>query len=410
MVESNQKSKRLVEIAWSLYERLPLAADDVLKWGFRYVLPFKNLNMSVAILRGPTQLNGRLGTVIIAGSEHEAGYLIHRFFEAEYQREPLGKVPLWDLGNTLKQLRTSADLMIAHVDQFYARMFLSADYLAVPEWVGSSLALPEDINELANKNYKLRRELKRVSRNNFTYELSRVEEAFERFYCTMFIPFIRKRYGEQSVIRNIHQMRRMFHQGGLFFIKRNNQPVAGLLFEQRNEQLRSIAFGTINGESKPVEEGAFASLYLLLVKHAYVSGCKLVDFGGCRPSLSDGVLRYKHKWGVSLREKPDTWYDFLVYWNRFNGPITSFFSKTPLIFRDHKGLSGLCVMDQKEPATNAQVRKIHHSVWMPGLKWLYLISASGWRANISSPPQTCLIDLKSSENLTPHKLKLNGLL
>jgi hypothetical protein len=86
MIESNQKSKRLVEIAWRLYERLPLAADDALKWGFRYVLPFKNLNMPVAILRGPTQLNGRLGTVIIAGSEHEAGYLIHRFFEAEYQR------------------------------------------------------------------------------------------------------------------------------------------------------------------------------------------------------------------------------------------------------------------------------------------------------------------------------------
>ena len=78
----------------------------------------------------------------------------------------------------------------------------------------------------------------------------------------MHVPFTHKRYGERGFIRNIYQMRRIFHQGGLLWVRRNEQPIAGLLFQRRNEQLRSIAFGTVNGEWATVEAGAFAVLPL----------------------------------------------------------------------------------------------------------------------------------------------------
>lgn len=378
--------------AWRLYGRLTAAANDLLMWRYPYILPLKNLRIPISILRGPTRPDGHLGTLLIAGTEYRTEYLSSRFFEGEYKRETLDRVSLWNLTRALEHLQTSADITIACLDRISARLFFGADYLAVPEWVGSSLALPENVADLAHKNYKLKRELQRVFRSNLSHELSQTEEDFERFYYTMHVPFTQKRYEGQGVIHNFYQMRRVFHQGGLLLLKRNGQSIAGNLFQRRNQQLRSVAFGTVNGEWEPVESGAFAALYFSLVKHAKEIGCKFVNFGGSRPSLSDGVLKYKRKWGGSLVEHYSNHYNLLVRWNRLNKPVTSFLSSTPLIFREQGRFSAIYVIDRDERVTKAEADKIHRSVWMPGLRHLYLISTSGWQPGIISPPQTYLVD------------------
>jgi hypothetical protein len=301
-------------------------------------------------------------------------------------------VSLWNLTRALERLQTSADMTIACLDRLSARLFSGADYLSVPEWIDSSLALSEHINDLAHGNYKLKRELQRVLRSNLTYEMSQAEADFERFYYNMHVPFTRRRHGEQGVVHDFYQMRRVFHQGGLLLLKRNGQTIAGNLFQRRNQQLRSVAFGTVNGEWEPVESGAFAALYFSLVKHAKETGCKFVNFGASRPSISDGVLKYKRKWGGSLSEVYYNHYNFLVRWNSLSRPVTSFLLNTPLIFREHGRFSAIYVIDRDGRVTEAEADKIHRSMWMPGLRKLYLVSTSGWQPGIISPPQTYLLD------------------
>lgn len=379
------------EVAWRTYELLPAVVDDVLKWRLPYLFLFKNVRVPIAILCGPTLINGRQGKLLIAGTKHRVGHLIRRFFESEPKQDMVGTVPLWNLAGTLKRLRTSADLTIACLDRFSTRLFFSGGYLAIPESVGSCLAPPEDINNLGEVSHKLKRELQRVFRSNFTHKLSREETDFERFYYTMHVPFTRKRFKEYGEIHNFYQLRRVFHQGGLILLQLGSQYVAGLLFQEKNQRVRSIVFGTINGEWEPVEAGAFAALYFFLVKHAIENGYKLVDLGGCLPFLNDGVLRYKRKWGANLIEHYNNYHDFLVYWNCFNESVTSFLSSTPLIFRDHGGLSALYVIDCDKPATQVEAWKVYHSSWISGLQRLYLIATSGWETEQNSPPQTTLV-------------------
>jgi len=405
MSQSCTKPRWWIELAWRLYGCLPAAAGYVPKWCFPFVLPFTGFRIPIAMLRGPTRPDGHPGTLIVAGAEHGVGYMIRRFFKGEPERELVGRVPQWVLARTLKRLRTSADLTIARVDRLSARLLFNADYLAVPEWVGLSIVVPEDPAKLVQSSHSLKEDFRIVRRNELTPDITQAEADFEMFYHTMYVPFIRKRHGEQAVVRNIYWMRRIFDQGGLLWVRRSGQPIAGMIFQRRNQVLELAGLGTVNGEWAPVKAGAATALYFFSIKHAKELGCEIVDFGGCRPSLNDGLLRYKRKWGTQLIERCHTYYDLLVHWNHLNGPVTSFLSHTPLIFRDHGGLSAMNAIGHEEGATPTDAWKVYHSRWIPGLRRLYLVAASGWQPGRDRPPQTTLITLKDAGHDDPRALR-----
>lgn len=405
MIQYYSQNRWWIEPVWRFYERLSATLDENLQWRYPYILPLKNLLIPVAILRGETRANSRLGTLLFAGNEHRIEYISDRFFETKPDRENLCQVSLWNLAPTLKRLRGSADLTVVHIDRFSASIFFDADYLAVPEWVGSMLNVQENPGKIARRNRSLKDGLRIVRRNKLSLEISRAEADFEQFYHTMYVPFMRSRHGERAVVRDFYRMRQAFRQGGLVWVLRDNERISGQLFRRRREVLQVMAMGTAKGELTPVKDGAGTALDLFSINHAKELGCKFIDFGGSRPCLSDGLLRYKRKWGVSLIEQHDVWYDFLIHWNKFDGMLTSFFANTPLIFRKKNGFAAICVINQDEPVDRSQALKVHSSMWIPGLQKLYLISASGWQPGISSPPQTKLINLKNFNNLTPSTLK-----
>jgi hypothetical protein len=405
MIQSSPTHRWWTNLVWRVYEYLPVRAENYINWCLPYILPFKNLLIPIVILRGRTRMDGHLGTLLVAGVEHEVYYLIQRFFEGEYQRKSLGKVPLWSLVSTLKELRTTVDLTIARIDRLSCRLLFGADYLAVPEWVGSMLTVPEDLESLVRNNDSLKSDLRIVDRNKLTPSISEAEEDFEEFYHRMYVPFICNRHGTQAFIRHFYWMRRAFHQGGILWVLRGGQRISGVLFRRRGNMIQSLAMGTANGQWDLVKKGANFATDLYIVKYSKKLGFKLIEFGGSRPSLNDGVLRYKRKWGMNLVDKQDNWYNYLVYWNRFNESVTSFFSNNPLIFRDNGGLSAISLIHNDEPATQTEAKKIHRSTWMPGLSRLYIIATSGWKTIQDSPPKTVLMDLKDIGGCNPLMLK-----
>jgi hypothetical protein len=405
MIQTSQKFRSWTKPAWQVYEYLPVPAENYINRCFPYILPFKNLHIPIGILRGPTRLEGHEGTLLIAGDEHEVYYLIQGFFKGKYQRESLGEVPIWSLGRTLKELRTTADLTIARIDRLSSRLFFGSDYLAVPEWIGTMLTVPEDPENFARKSDNLKNDLRRVYRNRLTHLISHDEKDFDDFYYGMYVPFVRKRHGQQAVIRNFYWMRRAFRHGGLLWVQQDGHHIAGQLFRRQGSAIQLLGIGTANGEWKYVKEGAICATDVYIVKYAKNLGFKLIDFGGSRPSLNDGVLRYKRKWGMHLYDMPDNWYRYLIYWNRFNESVISFFSNSPLIFRDHGGLSAISLINSDEPTTQSESEKIRRSFWMPGLRRLYMVAASGWTTVQDIPPKTALIDLKDIVDCNPLMLQ-----
>ncbi len=408
MPHPNPSTRWQIDAGWRLYARLPEPVLNALGRCLPYVLPCHGLRIPVAILRGPTCLDGHPGTMIVAGAEPWVDYLPHRFFKDPPQREMVGRVPLWTLPHILKPLWTSADLTVARVDRLSARLLFNADYLAIPEWVGSWLTVPDDLAKRVRASGSVREDLRKIRREGFTAEISHVEADFEMFYRTMYVPFIRNRHGAQAIIRNVYQLRRCFRRGRLVWVRHGGRRIAGGLVEQRDNVIHLRVLGTENGESTPVKAGALAALYYYEIEYAHSQGCTRVDFGGSRPSLNDGVLRFKRKWGVRLTEKHDIHYDFLLHWNRLDGKVAAFFSQTPLIFRHQGGLSAVAAINKQTPATEADAWMAHRSMWMPGLDRFYLIAKYGWQPGINSPRQAVLIDPIDAGDYDPYRLLAVG--
>ena len=82
-MQARRLSKWLTEqLVWRLYESLPPVVDDVLKWRFPYILPFKNLRIPIVTLYGQTLIDGKMGTVIVVGDEHRVDYLCRQIGRA----------------------------------------------------------------------------------------------------------------------------------------------------------------------------------------------------------------------------------------------------------------------------------------------------------------------------------------
>jgi len=195
----------------------------------------------------------------------------------------------------------------------------------------------------------------------------------------------------------------------VLWVMQNGQPIAGVVYQRKNQILRCLILGTMNGEGLAGKKGAMAALYLFIIQHAKKLGCELIDFGGSHPSLNDGLLNYRKKWGVNIADKSDNYYDFLIHWNHLNESVTNFLAQTPLIFRDQQGLSAIKMLKRDQQETQTNLQKIHESILISGLRRLYLVDASsGFRVEQDIPQNTSLIRISDFDNFDPQTIQTFG--
>jgi len=321
----------------------------------------------IVLLRGPTNPSGQNGTLLVAGHDPWVGYLPGRFFLHEPQRERIGNVFAWELPAVLHRLGAAADLTIVRADRLSAEKFLGKGYLAVPEWVGMRLAVPDDLDAFVHGNHSIREDMRLAHRHKLYPLVTKGEERFDEFYDSMYGPFSQARHGAMAIVKSRHDLRRRLRKGGILWVIRDNHPLAGMLFERKNGTLGMQAIGMATGELPLKKRGIMAALYYHCIAHARRLKCTEVDFRGARPSLHDGLFRYKRKWGNTLYDRADMYYDLLVRWNGLNAVVKEFLSHTGLIFREESRLSAIYT-DESQSG---------QSLWIRGLHRLYHLTESG---------------------------------
>lgn len=361
-------SEWIRRIGEDFVSRLPDRVREALTRYGLFLLSWSGvLTVPVTLWHGVTSRPGQVGRVLVAGDDPWVRYLPQRFFAGDATCEPLGRVTIRSLPQFLKRFEKSADLTIIRVDRLSARTIFGSDYLAVPEWVGTRLTVPDNLDALVRSSSNIERDVRRVRRHNYVPVVSSGEEDVDLFYHSFYLPLSKARYKETLVVRPVHDLRRRVRQGGILWMQRERQRVAALLFEEKRGTLDVLAVGTMDGNPVLMKEGAIAALYYFVIKLARTRGYHTVDFRGSRPSLSDGVLRYKSKWGTTLYDKTDSYYDLLVRWDEVNEAVREFVSHTPLIFRDGEGFSALIGNEVQS----------EQELWVGGLQQCYRLAESG---------------------------------
>ena len=191
------------------------------------------------------------------------------------------------------------------------------------------------------EDFLLHNNVARVRRAGFRAEVSHELADFHAFYDQMYVPFIRSRYGAESVVSHRARLERCFRQGGIVWALDQGRRVAGVLVRQRGTTLDFVVVGTAGGTPEPARTGAVFAIDLFALEHARALGCTMVDFGGSRASPSDGLLLYKARWGARVLANRTTFYDLCLSWRRLTPPLLALLAHTPLIFRQADGLAAL---------------------------------------------------------------------
>jgi hypothetical protein len=336
----------------------PETGSRAVRW-LAWLRPLADAIMPVTMLRGRSRGTGEPATMLAAGSLARVQWLVDRFFAEPPARESLGHVPAWRLARTLRRHGASADLVIARV----ARVSTGAlgfdnDWLPVPDWVGMRFVAPFDVAAIAKHSHSVADDLRRARRARFSAEISQHAPDLAVFHRDYYLPFVRNRHREEAFVRSQRFMRRRFRRGGILWIVRDGDRVAGVLFERRHEVLDAVALGTMRGDLAVVREGVVAAVYLQLIELARRWGCAAVDLRGSRPSPLDGLTRYKRKWGARVYDRADVVSTTLVRWPRLTPAVATLLAHLPLIFRDEGGLSVIGVADEADPAASRQALRM----------------------------------------------------
>ena len=377
-----------------LYPHLPEPLQRPL-WSLYFGLtPHLGVGFPFARMRGPLRPNGHLATVIVAGRSHWLhAYVSQLLFLSAPAVEELGNSTIWTLPERLRELRASADLVLALIDCENARRTLASDHLLLPAWVALARPIPEQPFSFGKLSDSVRSNLRIFRREKLRTVISRDPDELPGFLADYHLPTMQRRHGDYASIHTLARLRATLRQGFLLWIERAGQRIGGCLVSQRDGVLSLTALGVRNGDPRWTALGGQSAVYYFMCKQARELGAFAVNFGGCRPFLRDGLFRFKRNWRAELTGPLDLClFDFALSWRRWSPAVADLLTALGPIFRHGSRLSSLSCLTADGPASATDAERTHHLLWTPGLHRFLLASPTGWQSGMSAPENCILLD------------------
>jgi len=334
------------------------------------------------MLKGKEKKSGESLNALISGKDNAVAFFSDLLYSGQPSKTDLGKSFVWKVKSKARAVQPNPDLIFVEFDRFYASIFERKGFVPLPKWVLFTLDISKSFPELmrAIKNKSLDNNLRKMKKNEFSFEITRDPEKFDLFYHHMYVPLAEKRFGEASWIFDYHHLKRLLENGQLLLVKRNNEYLSGALLLERGKSVFSHSLGVKEGNIEYIGQGAITASYYFTIHWAKKSGYEWIDFGYCRPFLKDGVFVYKKRWGMVIKNINRSMglgvFGLRIF--RITKSVRSFLAENPFVFIDHNKLRGLIVADQDQPLTSENVQllmRIHH---IHGLDNTVIVSSKGF--------------------------------
>lgn len=193
---------------------IDMTREKVIRHGLNWLARAGLRRIPVVLWRG-TARTGQAGRLLVAGDDPWVRYLPQRFFEGESTCEPIGRVAVRALPRLVEEFRKSIDMAVLRIDRLSHSKVFPSGYLVVPEWVGTKLLVPDDINALVRSSSNIARDVRRVRSRKFEPMVSSDGQGLDRFYQSFYLPLSKARYGQLLIVRPICDLRRRLRRGGI---------------------------------------------------------------------------------------------------------------------------------------------------------------------------------------------------
>jgi hypothetical protein len=188
-------------------------------------------------------------------------------------------------------------VVLTDLPPLWGRLTPRAAQYRFPAWIRQELELPE-----GNDRWLLPRAVEREAarlarRHGYTVDFVSDVGTLRRFYREMYRPYVIARFGAASIVVAEDEFSRKAERCELARLHGHGNWTAGVLLERSRDAVRFGWFGA-SGVSPP--PGASDVLDVACIRRARAAGVRRVQLGHSRPSLVDGVVRYKAKLGARV--------------------------------------------------------------------------------------------------------------
>jgi hypothetical protein len=302
-------------------------------------------------LEGPEAGTGRALACVLALDDQPARYWIRTFFAEPPAEEPLGDVRALDVRDAVRRVAPLADIALFQLPWPLSRVAHAGPVVpsSVPFWLDTGRPLDAIVAGERSGRDSRKDDARRVRRLGLTVRLGRGAAEVERFRRELYEPYGARRFGDLFSNVPAHAFRHACRAGWLLFLEDHGRTVAGAVLERWGRDVRILAFGAeVDG---PVPTGLLLeACYFHSIRFAVERRIPRLSLGTVRPVLSDGVLRYKRKWG-GVVGSPSTWEAFLLRY-RNTAATRGALAAAPLIVdRGRDGLAALVGAGAGELAT-----------------------------------------------------------
>jgi hypothetical protein len=316
-------------------------------------------------------------TVLVAGEGTTSRFLTEKLFPTEPTTiRSLGRRSLWNIPSLD---RSRVNMTLIEADECYAPFLTRQGFFAVPEWVLFTMDTSMPLEEILNRARKYHaNNLRLIRKHQYTYEAVQDVEKLRLFYNKMYLPYIEARFGQTTELASFEFMEAVLQRGELLLIKRGREYVSGMLIHSVPSTPLMCYLGVKNGDKAYVKEGAVSALYLYSISWAKERDYRRLDYGHCRPFLTDGLFWHKKKWGMRMRR---SWRKYRTVYISFGTPhedIDAFLIKNPMVTVDGRDLKGLLFFPEGDRSDNRMIDAVKENLSVSGLKDFEIVFLSGF--------------------------------
>jgi len=293
-------------------------------------------------LEGKLRFSGSDFSTVVVGSTVNVEYFSKLFYIDEPKVKFLGKLSFNKVASSLGAAK--ADLTIVATSWLFSR-FLGDNGFFVSPRVDFVLDITGSFEKIQNRvSEGKRRNLRKVAKANYTFEVTKDLSKLESFYYDMYLPHMLKRYSGSALPISFSGLKELFLKGELLLIKLGEECIsANLLVPHGSELWEPIL--AVKDVDKQFTLGSYA-VYYFSIFVGIQRGFERMDFGETPPFMQDGLFQFKR--GLGMWVRPAMGSNAQVFGLRFSildKVARHFLSDNPFVFLDDGGLNGLVFLE-----------------------------------------------------------------
>lgn len=384
----NMARSSLDDILSIVYNRLPQSlmefvsptAEPAYLRVKRWWLILSQLRMPLYILEGKERHSQETLVTAVLGTKASMVYLADLLYSGNPSTHELEKISPLRIETQIGARLAGCSLVFIEVDEVFCRHLARRRFMVLPSWAAFVLDLSKPLDQTWNlkKNKSLRENLRKMRRYEYRFEITRDPAQFEYFYYRMYAPYQSARHKKQWIKIGFHQMKRIFHKGLLFMIKRGEDYLSGNLAVPRGSTLWMYANGVKDAEIRYLKQGALTATYYHAILWSKENGYRKLDFGHCRPFINGGLWYYKKKWGMEVRKSERIKSVLGMRVCKVNRAVEEFMSGNPFVFLHDQKLKSFCRTGQNVYLDGRKFHSLIKSLHMPGIEELCMLSPTGF--------------------------------